>query len=70
MTKMEMYFSKHAREQMVARGISEKEVEEGIRKGAKSLQPENKILSDYRYYSVVYKKIENTHFVITVNPRW
>lgn len=55
---------------MVGRGISEKEVEEGIKKGAKRLQPGNKILSEYRYYAVVYKKVENTCFVITVKPRW
>ena len=63
-------YSKHAREQMIERGISEHEVEEGIKKGSKSYQPENKILSTYKYYTVVYKKVENTCYIITVKPRW
>ena len=67
---LKIKYSKHARQQMVERGISEREVQEGIAKGAKSLQHPNKILSAYRYYTVVYKKIEDTCFVITVKPRW
>ena len=55
---------------MVERGISEREVEEGIKRGAKRLQKPNKILSEYRYYVVVYKKVNDTCFVITVKPRW
>lgn len=55
---------------MVERGISEREVEEGIRKGAKRLQKGNRILSEYRYYTIVYKKVDDTYFVITVKPRW
>lgn len=55
---------------MVERGISENEVEEGIKMGSKRFQPPDKILSEYRYYIVVYKKIDNTYFVITVKPRW
>jgi hypothetical protein len=62
-------YSKHAREQMIARGITEKEVEEGIRRGSKQLQKPNKILSYYRYFCVVYKKIEDVNYVITVKPR-
>lgn len=54
---------------MVARGISEKEVEEGIQRGSKELQRPNKILSYYKYFCVVYKKIGNDHYVITVKPR-
>ncbi len=67
---LQIKYSKHAREQMVERRISETEVEEGIRRGAKRFQPPNKILSEYRYYVVVYKKIDDTYFVITVKPRW
>jgi hypothetical protein len=37
---------------MIERGISEQEVEEGIRKGAKRLQKPDRILSDHRYYCV------------------
>ena len=62
-------YSKHAREQMIARGISEKEVEEGIHRGSKELQKPNKILSYYKYFCVVYKKIGNDIYIITVKPR-
>lgn len=62
-------YSKHAREQMVARGIDEKEVEEGINRGSKELQKPDKILSYYKYFCVVYKKIDDNYFVITVKPR-
>ena len=62
-------YSKHAREQMIARGISEKEVEEGMIRGSKELQKPHKILSDYRYFCVAYKQIRDDIFVITVKPR-
>jgi len=62
-------YGKHAREQMFARGITEKEVIEGIQRGSKELQKPNKILSYYRYFCVVYKKIGNVNYVITVKPR-
>lgn len=55
---------------MVARGISEKEVADGIKRGSKHLQYPGKIVSDYKYFSVVYKKIGDDVFVITVKPRW
>ena len=54
---------------MIARGISTKEVEEGIKMGSKELQKPNKILSYYKYFCVVYKKIGNDTYVITVKPR-
>ena len=62
-------FSRHAREQMIARGISEDDIEEGIKRGSKELQKPNKILSYYKYFCVVYKKIDNDYYVITVKPR-
>ena len=62
-------FSRHAREQMVARGISETDAEEGIKRGSKELQKPGKILSYYKYFCVVYKKIDNNFYVITVKPR-
>ena len=62
-------YSKHAREQMIARGITEKEAEEGIQRGSKELQKPNKILSYYKYFCVVYKKINDVYYVITVKPR-
>ena len=66
---MAIKYSKHAREQMIARGISEKEVEEGIKRGSKELQKPSKILSYYKYFCVVYKKIGNDIYIITVKPR-
>jgi hypothetical protein len=62
-------YSRHAREQMIARGISEKDVLDAISRGSKSLQSPNKILAHYQYFCVVYKKIKNDHYVITVKPR-
>ncbi len=67
---MALFFSKHAREQMVARGIDESRVEEAIKRGSKYLQRPNKIVAEYRYFSVVYKKSGEYYFVITVKPRW
>ncbi len=66
---MPIKYSKHAREQMIARGISEKEVEEAIKRGSKELQKPNKILSYYKYFCVVYKKVGDNAYVITVKPR-
>lgn len=54
---------------MVLRGISEKEVEDGIKMGSKELQKPDKILSHYKYFCVVYKKIEKNVYVITIKPR-
>ena len=67
---MAAFFSKHAREQMVARGIDEALVQEAIKRGSKHLQHPNKIVAEYRYFSVVYRKIGEDYFVITVKPRW
>jgi hypothetical protein len=64
-----IYYSKHAREQMIARGISTKEVEDAIKAGSKQLQEPDKILSYYRYFCVVYKKVGDNTFIITVKPR-
>ena len=55
---------------MVARGIDEGLVQEAIKRGSKHLQRPNKIVADYRYFSIVYKKIGEDYFVITVKPRW
>ena len=62
-------YSKHAREQMVERGISEQEVYEGIQLGKKELQKPDKILSYYKYFCVVFKKIGDERYVITVKLR-
>ncbi len=62
-------FSKHAREQMIARGIYEQEVAEAIKRGSKGLQHPDKILFFYKYFCVVCKKIKDDYFIITVKPR-
>jgi len=64
------FFSRHAREKMIERGISVNEVEEAIKRGAKELQKPNKVLHHFRHFTVVTKKVRNDHFVITVKPRW
>ncbi|MBI4149713.1 DUF4258 domain-containing protein [Candidatus Woesearchaeota archaeon] len=64
-----LLFSKHAREQMVVRGISEAEIEEAIARGSKALQNPGKLLYYYRYFCVVARKIKDDHFIITVKPR-
>ena len=55
---------------MVERGISEKEVQKAISLGSKHMQFPDKIVSDYTYFSVVYKKVGSDLFIITVKPRW
>ena len=62
-------YGKHAREQMIERGISVKEIEGAIKMGAKELQKPNKILHHYRYFTVVTRKIQDDFFVIIVKPR-
>ena len=66
---MKIKYSKHARERMFLRGITIKDVEECIQKGSKELQKPDKILSYYKYFCVVYKKLEDKYHVITVKPR-
>lgn len=63
-------YSKPAREQMVQRGISTNEVEEGIKKGSKELQKPDKILCHFRHFIVVTRKLDGDYFIITVKPRW
>ena len=62
-------YSRHAREQIIARGISEKEIADGIARGSKELQKPGKVLSHYRYFCAVYKKIRKDAYIITVKPR-
>lgn len=54
---------------MVLRGITEKEVEEGITRGSKEIQKPDKILSYYKYFCVIYKKVKEDIYVITIKPR-
>lgn len=66
---MKIWMSKHALEQARERGITITEIESTIQCGAKHLQEVNKIVSDYRYIRVIYKKIEDKYFIITVMLR-
>ncbi len=62
-------YSKHARKRMIERGISEMEVAEAIQKGTKRAQ-DKKIVAAYTYFEVVFKKIGDDVYVITVMRRW
>lgn len=61
--------TKHARERMVSRGISLEEVKDAIMKGSKRIQ-DGKIVAAYRYFEVVYRKVDEVFVVVTVSPRW
>ena len=62
---MKILMSKHALEQARERGISISEIKETIQKGAKFPQ-EDKIAAIYRHVKVIFKKINENVFVITV----
>ncbi len=62
-------FSRHARQRMVLRGISRREVNEAIRKGTKRNQ-DGKVVAAYLYFEVVYVVRGDVVLVITVQPRW
>ncbi len=62
-------YSRHARERMIVRGITQQEIEKAISRGSKEFQKPDKILSHYRYFTVVYKKIGENYYIITVKPR-
>lgn len=66
---MRVILTKHARERMVSRGISLEEVKEAILKGSKRIQ-DGKIVAVYRYFEVVYKRVDEIFIVVTVSPRW
>lgn len=62
-------FSRHARQRMILRGISEREVHDAIRKGTKRTQ-DGRIVASYTYFEVVYVVRGERMFVITVQFRW
>ena len=66
---MKIILTKHARERMIARGISLEEVKNAILRGSKRVQ-DGKIFAAYRYFEVVYKKVDEIFVVVTVSPRW
>ena len=62
-------YSRHARQRMILRGISEREVSEAIRKGTKRTQ-DGKIVASYMYFEVVYVVRGEAIRVMTVPFRW
>ena len=68
MTRRVLY-GRHARQRMIHRGISGREVDEAIRKGTKRTQ-DGKIVSSYMYFEVVYVVRGEAIRVITVHFRW
>lgn len=66
---IKVILTKHAREQMVSRGISLEEIKKAIPGGSKRIQ-NGKVVSAYRYFEVVYKKVDETFVIVTVLPRW
>ena len=68
MTRRILY-SRHARQRMILRGISEREVDEAIRKGTKRMQ-DGRIVASYMYFEVVYVVRREEIQVTTVQFRW
>ena len=54
---------------MIERGISQEEVMRAIQCGPQYIQHPKKFVCEYGYFTVIYKKIEETYFIITVKPR-
>ncbi len=65
---MKLILSKHAMGQARERGITVEQIEKTIQRGAKHLQGK-KIVSNHTYIRVVYKKLNDEFFVITVMIR-
>ncbi|OGS45257.1 MAG: hypothetical protein A3K66_03710 [Euryarchaeota archaeon RBG_16_67_27] len=62
-------YTRHARQRMILRGISEREVNDALRKGIKRTQ-DGKIVVSYMYFEVVYVVRGEDVWVITVQFRW
>ena len=65
---MILTLSKHAKQQARERGITIEQIKKTIQRGAKYLQG-NKIIAEYTYIRVIYKRLKEEHFVITVMVR-
>ena len=61
--------SRHAKDQARERGISLNEIKLTIERGAKYTQLPNKIVSEWVHIKIVYKKIKDDYFIITVMVR-
>ena len=66
---LDIKYSRHARMRMVERGISVREVRDTILKGSKRLQG-TKIVSTHKHLEVVFRKLDDGYYVITVMLRW
>ncbi|MBU1501527.1 MAG: DUF4258 domain-containing protein [Nanoarchaeota archaeon] len=68
---MELLISKHALEQARERGISVNEIKETIQNGSKFIrdEKEKKIVSDYRHIRIVFKKLKERYYILTVMIR-
>ncbi len=62
-------YSLHARKRMIERGISAREVRDTILKGSKRLQGA-RIVCTHRHLEVVFRKVGDDWYVITVMLRW
>ena len=62
---MKLRLSKHAIEQARERSISIEQIKKTIQRGAKYLEGK-KIIADYTYIRIVYKKLGDENFIITV----
>lgn len=65
MREIKIVLSEHAIEQARERGVSIQEIQETIRKGAKFFQ-NGKIVASFRHIKVVFKKLKDEYFIITV----
>jgi len=66
---VDIKFSAHARQRMIERGITEREVRIALEKGSKRRQ-DGCIVASYSYFEVVFKKSDDVYYVITVMVRW
>lgn len=66
--EINLVMSRHAIEQARERGIGINEIKDVIRQGAKSIQ-NDKLIAVYRHIKVVFKKVKDKFFVITVMIR-
>ncbi len=69
MVPRRVLYSHQARQRMILRGISEREVNDALRKGTKRTQ-DGKIVASYMYFEVVYVVRGQDVWVITVQFRW
>ena len=65
---MILIFTHHAKQQMITRGISEKQVKNCLQKGSKIKQTKG-LLASYTYIQVAYKVIGEKYIIKTVMVR-